>query len=83
MRWMPMSRSGAIHGEGVAAVSRCGRAAVPNPGIKPPQDHAESTLEKETPAALGRLGATLSRIKDVLALSRAVEKKRKSPLLQH
>ncbi len=58
--------------EDLLAVSDGPRAAVPNSGAEPPQDHEEGAIQEETADTPGRPGAALSRIADILALLRAV-----------
>jgi hypothetical protein len=47
---------------------------VPNASAEPPQDHEEGAIQEEAALTPDRLGAPLSRIIEVLALSRTVEK---------
>ena len=65
------------------AVSDGPRAAEPNSGVEPPQDHEESPLEETTAGPPCRPGAALPGITDILALLRIIGKKgswRKSSL---
>jgi hypothetical protein len=68
----PCGTSRAVHGGRAPPLSNGPRAAVPNASAEPPQDREEGTLQEETAVTSGRLGAALSRITGVLALSRTV-----------
>jgi hypothetical protein len=63
---------GTVHRGGPAPLSDSPRAAEPETGDGPTEDHEEGAIPEETAVAAGRLGATLSRITAVLALSRTV-----------
>ena len=64
---------GTVHRGRPAAVSDGPRAAEPETGAEPPQDHEEGAIQEETAVTPGRPGAALSRIAGVLALSRTVD----------
>src|SRR5579862_5408895 len=64
--------SRSVHRGRPAALSDSPRAAMPNRGAEPPHDHEEGALQEETAVTPGRVGAALSGIAGVLALSRTV-----------
>ena len=72
MRWTPTRRTRAVYGGRPVAVSGGPRAALPNSGVEPPQDHEEGTIEEATAVTPGRPGAALSGIAVILALLRIV-----------
>ena len=75
MRWMPTSaHPAAVHRDRSAAVSDGPRAAEPERGDGPTEDHEEGAILEETAVTPGRLGEALSRIARALALSRIVVK---------
>src|SRR6516162_7047137 len=68
----PRGASWSVHRGRPASLSDSPRVALPNRGAEPPHDHEEGALEETTAVAPGRVGAALSRITGVLALSRTV-----------
>src|SRR5262245_37902861 len=66
--------SRAVHHRRPATVSDNPRSTVPNTGTEPPQNHEESTIQEETAAPLGRLGAAVSGNAGFLAQFRLIAK---------
>jgi hypothetical protein len=76
----PCGASRTVHRGRPAAVSDGPRAAVPNAGPPPPQDHAQGAIQEESAVTAGRVGAALSRITENLAVSRIVVLKSNVPI---
>src|SRR5205814_10254127 len=64
---------GTVYGGRPAAVSDGSRAAEPKTGAGQTEDHEEGTIPEEPAVTPSRLGAALSGIAAILALSRTIE----------